>query len=91
MVCFNILRIVLVSLTSYEALIGLKTAKFIHFKFVTLAMVRVRVLVNNALYMLLRLIVDCLDAVEERCMLGFFHNRLEWCFILLCRNNTSLH
>ena len=82
---------VLASLTSYEALIGLKTAKFIHFNFVTLARVRVRVLVNNALYMLLRLIVDCLDAVEEHCMLGFFHNRLELCFTLLCRNNTRLH
>ena len=46
---------------------------------------------NNALYMLLRLIVDCLDAVEEHCMLGFFHNRLELCFTLLCRNNTRLH
>ena len=82
---------VLASLTSYEALIGLKTAKFIHFNFVTLVRVRVRVLVNNALYMLLRLIVDCLDAVEEHCMLGFFNNRLELCFTLLCRNNTRLH
>ena len=54
---FNILHLVLGSLTSYEALIRLKIEKIDHFYFVTLAMVRVRVLVNNALFMILE--VDC--------------------------------
>ena len=41
--------------------------------------VRVRFNVCISLFMLWSLIVDCLDAVEERCMLGFSKNPLEWC------------